>query len=526
MKKSILFLVSLLLLGTSCGDDFFELKREVNPPILTVSDMERAVAGAYYAMTGNSGNQSNFDVITVMGAAISDEASFNPLAGNNPQVSEFYNRQNASDNGIANSAFIASYKGIAQCNQWLPVLEANSLAGLTDSDELPRMRGELYFLRAYNYYILTKLFAVPYTAASNNTAYFPLRLAAPAGLEDANAPAAPANAVYDAMVNDLRQAISFLPADPTGQFPSYQHGRANKFAAMALLSRIFLQMGRLDEALDLCNEIITTGTEYSLAEAPIEAWNKPWSGGSKSVIWYYAIGDTPASNGLGGSRSNWKLPRRYSMFNYSILSNNASSPGSPPGGNMRTTDRSLSISDALLRKAGWMNDDRTPTSKALNDLRFTQLVQYNAGTDPIFAGLPTRQYWVNKYWRGPQSEWRAGAIPLIRLAEVYLTRAYIRFTKGDTQGAADDLNAVRQRAWNAVAAGAEYTPLTAGEVTADLIHTERMIELMFEGDRLYYLQGLKQPVPNGDRGEGTVAFDNASLFWPIPVRERELNQGL
>lgn len=43
---------------------------------------------------------------------------------------------------------------------------------------------------------------------------------------------------------------------------------------------------------------------------------------------------------------------------------------------------------------------------------------------------------------------RAGAIPQIRLAEMYLTRALLRFESGNAQGAADDLNAVRRRAWD------------------------------------------------------------------------------
>lgn len=514
-----------LVVFAGCSDDFFEFKNEINPPVTTVADMERAVAGAYYAMTGNAGNESNFDVVALIASSISDEARFITEAGNNTDVANFYNFNNASDIGIANSAFFSSYKSISSCNQWLAILENGDLEGLPDASQLPRMQGELYFLRAYNYYLLSKIFAVPY-GSDNTRRFFPLRLAVTTGIDDANAPAASVEAVYQSMISDLKLAVTLLPETAAGQYASYSAGgRANRAAAHALLARVYFQMGMLDDALEACNAVIENAS-FNLTEAPIEAWNKNWAGGGKDVLWSFAVGNTTQRNGLGGSTSNWKLPRRFSFFNYSILSSNASSPGAPPGGNMRTLDRTLAISDALLTQAGWINADRTPTQKALNDLRFSTLVQYNAGADPVFAGVPAKQYWINKYWRGPQSDWRAGAIPLIRLAEVYLTRAKILFDKGDTQGAADDLNAVRKRAWDEAAAGAPYTELTSDEITDELIDTERMIELMFEGDRPYYLQGKKQAIPKGDRGEGSTPYDDPGLFYLLPVSERELNQGL
>jgi hypothetical protein len=149
-----------------------------------------------------------------------------------------------------------------------------------------------------------------------------------------------------------------------------------------------------------------------------------------------------------------------------------------------------------------------------------------AGADPTFTALPRRQYYINKYYRGPQEAWRVGAVPLLRLPELYLTRAIIRFNRGDATGAAADLDVVRRRAWNEQAAGGPYPPLAPGAVTADLIHQERWKELAFEGDRLHYLQALQLPVPNGDRGPGAIPYNDPSLQWPLPLRERELNQGL
>jgi starch-binding outer membrane protein, SusD/RagB family len=519
-----------LLLFSACNDDeFFTLKVPPNPPILTVIDMDRAVAGTYYALSGNSGNATNMDVLALKGSAIADDGVFLQSAGNSTDVLDLYIRNNEIDNGILNSAFNPSYSAIANANQWLQILENNELAGLENANQLPRMQGELYFIRAYGYYNLVKMFCPPYQPGTSNDArLLSLRLAPVTGINDANAPAATVEAIYQAIVNDLLEAKRLLPTTFAGDpFGSYQYGRVNRFGAAALLSRVYLQMGRKTEALAEANFVIEqNGGQYSMEEDPIETWNKGWDGGSMETIWYYATGDTPQRNGLGGSNSNWKIPRRYAFFNWSLLSNNASDPGNPPGGNVRLTDRTLAYSFSMLNTLGFVNADSTPTDAALRDKRFTQLVRYVPGNDPIFSAVPRRIYWNNKYFRGPQSAWRMGAIPQIRLAEMYLTRALLRFEAGNTQGAADDLNVVRRRAWDEEVAGEPYTDIAANQVSAQMIHNERWFELAFEGDRAYYLQANQVNIPNADRGTGSVEWNSPSLYWPTPLRERELNQGL
>jgi starch-binding outer membrane protein, SusD/RagB family len=525
--KSLIYIGSLLVLFACNDESFYERQRVINPTVIDIADMENVVSGTYYAMTGNQGNESNFDAFAVVAAAISDESRFVNEAGANSDVEGFYLRNNLTDNGITNSVFSACYKSIANINQFLPILEKGELRGLPNENQLPRMQGELYFLRAYNYYILAKLFANPHTAANNSRRYFPLRTEPIYTISDANQSAAPIEDVYQQIVKDLKDAVELLPLNAENQFPSYQFGRANKFAALALQARVYLQMGSFADALEACNTLIELkGDQYDLSQTPIESWNKSWEGGGKDVIWSYSMGNTSRMNGLGGTSQNWKLPRRFSFFNYSTASSVPTMPGNSQG-SMSAASRTLAISDVLLNKAGWINSDRTPTQKARNDLRFTQLIWYNAGADPTFSRVAPHQYWVNKYWRGPQEHFRVGAVPLIRLSEVYLTRAILRFMENDKQGAADDLNAVRRRAWNAEAAGVPYTDVTAAEITAEMIHTERMIELMFESDRPYYLQGLKTAIPNGDRESGgSIPFDSENLYWPIPIRETELNQGL
>jgi hypothetical protein len=104
---------------------------------------------------------------------------------------------------------------------------------------------------------------------------------------------------------------------------------------------------------------------------------------------------------------------------------------------------------------------------------------------------------------------------------MHLLRAIIKAELGsqrDLAGARSDLDAVRNRAGIGDFAGSDAE-------LPDAIHTERFKEMAFEGDRLYYLQGARKAIPNGDRGTGSVPFDSP-FFSEIPDFEIEFNQGL
>jgi len=109
-----------------------------------------------------------------------------------------------------------------------------------------------------------------------------------------------------------------------------------------------------------------------------------------------------------------------------------------------------------------------------------------------------------------------GNIKLLRLAEMYLTRAEGNFRAGTNVGATPlaDINRVRARVGLA--------PRTA--VTKDDILLERKLELAFEGFRLGDLKRNKESVtdPNGV----VLPFSSPRLVFPIPLREINVNPNL
>ncbi|WP_210487013.1 RagB/SusD family nutrient uptake outer membrane protein [Rufibacter aurantiacus] len=103
-------------------------------------------------------------------------------------------------------------------------------------------------------------------------------------------------------------------------------------------------------------------------------------------------------------------------------------------------------------------------------------------------------------------------IPILRLAEMYLTRAEASLRTGTNIGgisAVADINTIRDRAGLA--------PLTT--VTLAQVLQERKLELIFEGQLLADIKRIKGTV-------GDVPYSANNLVFPIPQRERDANKNL
>ncbi|MGZ5219667.1 MAG: RagB/SusD family nutrient uptake outer membrane protein [Chitinophagaceae bacterium] len=105
------------------------------------------------------------------------------------------------------------------------------------------------------------------------------------------------------------------------------------------------------------------------------------------------------------------------------------------------------------------------------------------------------------------------AVHIIRLAEMYLTRAEATFRLGTAVGTepVDDINAIRERV---------NLPLyDAADLTLALILKERKLELAFEGFTLNDAKRTQGSV-------GPLAWNSPKLVFPIPDRERKVNPNL
>jgi hypothetical protein len=116
---------------------------------------------------------------------------------------------------------------------------------------------------------------------------------------------------------------------------------------------------------------------------------------------------------------------------------------------------------------------------------------------------------------------------LMRLGETYLFRAEARFKQGNTEGAAEDINALRTRA------GA--LTVSESDITLDFILDERVRELLGEENRRKTLVRTGTLVERVKRLNGTETIANGNIetsngiqdyhvLLPIPQNEIDLNK--
>jgi hypothetical protein len=105
-----------------------------------------------------------------------------------------------------------------------------------------------------------------------------------------------------------------------------------------------------------------------------------------------------------------------------------------------------------------------------------------------------------------------GNVPVLRLAEMYLTRAETNSRLGTAVGAAPvaDVNLIRHRAGLA-----DLTTVSLAQ-----IQKERKLELAFEGLQIHDLKRYKAASIGG------VAYNSPRLVFPIPQREVDTNKKL
>lgn len=500
----------IVLFAASCNnEEFFELTSPEVQQWQTLDEFENGVVGAYYAISGNGGYRTIF-ASRLAGELFADGFQLaSPSAGFNvsADAEDMYNRtvDGNTEIGIFNNhTFRSGYFGVGFANGGLDRI--NDAGGVPfpeeGADATDRQEGELLFIRSYAYFNLVRIYC---PAFPNDEKRLPFRREQADNFDEAiTSELASANDIYALMVDDLSRAVTLLPEryDPDLHPLAYADGRANRFAASALLAKVLFQMGRFDEALTQLNYVIDqNGGDYDMSEDPIDAWNKTGIARGKEVIWYYALW---TGDGLGGS-SNWKHPRRLEWINLS--DQNDSGPEN-------NNNRFMPTSDAFLQQTGWTDGSNNETAAALEDKRYVQLFA-RLEEDPNSRFTPGRPYvWGHKYYRAGR---RLTNLPLIRLGEMHLMRAIIRADLGtttDREGAIADLNTVRTRAG--------LPAYQDGQDLAEAIHLEHFKEMSAEGERLYYLQATDQPLPSGDRG-GSPVDAKGPFYSGVPEFERELN---
>jgi len=185
---------------------------------------------------------------------IGDIATDNAVAGGE-NASDVIPLQQIDDytttpvNGQLTEIWQSAYEGVNRANYLLQYKVSNPAGDKIDFAGKDAMYGEVNFLRAYYYFTLVKMFGD-----------VPLFTDKRLSLTDSKSlKRAPKADVYKQIEADLTAAIAVLP--PT----QIQKGRITKYAAQALLGKVYLYQNKFDAAATMLDNVINANA-FSLVQ--------------------------------------------------------------------------------------------------------------------------------------------------------------------------------------------------------------------------------------------------------------------
>lgn len=455
-------------------------------------------------------------------------------------VYDMENWKTQTDNELLLQYYRAKYQGIQRCNlvlERVPGMDSE----LFDEEEYQcvdglqeRIIGEAYFLRAFYYFQLVRVYGgVPLVL--NNL------------LTDADwqQPRATADAVYDQIVADLTEANKRLWLRSDSRFADTDMGRATKGAAQAMLLKVNLYRHQYEEARAWGDSIILSN-EYSLETDYADNWLLENENGVESVfeIQYMEDPSSDYGEGNGFSRGTFTQILTRSRSQDPMFGSNAGWGFNKPTHNLYDEyeegdpRRDVTIWDAT----GHMTNE-TEEIYCGTPYCSRKYAWYTTDADGNVTGANTLAHAS----RGPLN------YKLIRYADVLLMYAEACEAAGGAgkcgKTAEQALNEVRQRA-RANAADPDALPdypnysinVNGQEIAAptlqQAIRHERRVELAMEGHRWFDIcrwggfdgQGVKAHMDAYAATESQEARDEMADFvagkhelFPIPEEERMLN---
>lgn len=496
MKRfHISLLAAASLLMSSCSGFLKEYSQDLVYANNCTDLMELMIGSAYYRGAYNAADPNPFPYLFIMDDDTGQLVFGTGTADFSDDFAGYYHwreNPNMGSNG-------AMYTDVAWKDLYARIAVVNTVIHKVDQYPGDPMRlqvkGEAHFLRACYYYLLVNIYAQPYSAATaHSTPGVPLKTTPE--IDGRKYGRNSLAEVYGQIVSDLDVAVESL--DRVDK-PSVYH--ADKNAAKAFLSRIFLYMGEWAKAEALCREVAGSG-RYS----------------------YLDLNTTSVAPGRG--HIYMQSPEMIFSFFYTnyfefILS--SYNTGAAQHGGF----------------AGYFASSELITAYEANDLRFGRYIGKGGYGTSTFYPIPQKNpSTVEKSpIRTPFNE-----VFSLRFSEVCLNMAEAIAMQGGRDAEAiallDDLR--RNRYANRVA-----TPIAlSGEGLVNYIRDERRRELCFEGQRWFdirrYAVSPKYPASREIRhqvmGENNQLMghyilkpydqDKDAYVLPIPPKDVLYSEGL
>jgi len=422
-----------------------------------------------------------------------DIATDNSVAGgenasdvNNLQQLDTYTT--TTNNGTIKELWLAPYEGINRVNYLTSNKDVNLLGESIEFTGKEALYGELYFLRAYYYFNLTRMFG--------DVVLFTDRKL---GVEDFGAlERSPQADVYAQIQVDLNEAIAVLP--PTNA----EAGRITKYAAQALLGKVLLYQNKFDEAATMLENVVNG--PFSLMENFDDIFLLENENGPESIFEVQYSNGKPYYNWGGYIRGQGN----YAVQQCGVrgLSGTADMPYAPGWStNLPTQELYAAYEEGDQRREATCFDvEKYKNDNPLLEVVY-QVAPYN-NTD-----LYNKKYLPRKGQTSGQKELNYdNNHRMIRYSDVLLmaAEANVRASAPNNGKAQIYLDRVRDRAF-----GDESHRIT---VSKEAIWNERRLELAMEGHRLFDLIRTGEAA---SKLNGFVVGKNE--LFPIPQREIDIS---
>lgn len=452
MKKKHIKLIALLLpfglLGTSCNKLLEVTPKYIhNTKEMYANDqMADSVVIALYSSFANL--QNDYSLIT----GLSSDELKPAINSFDPGLMFMYTYNINPFSGTSNDYWAKGYQIIGITN-FIEEGVAQS-TGMTQAGK-NEVLGQARFMRALQYYFLINLYGdVPLILSTDYRA-------------ERIKPRLATSSVYTQIIKDLEEATQLLSDHYNGE-----RIRATKWAAMALLSRIYLFTGNWQKADQAASAVIAQDQLFKLGKFDNQDGSKPMDiflkNSPEQILQLW--------NGIGASIGGVSLGE-FARF-------------------------AVSEGQNSLLEAFEPEDKRKE-----NYVKFEELIE----------GHAIYKYRSNGEVGMPNNEYTS----VLRLSEQYLNRAEARMQLANISSGVDDLNTLRIRA------GLTPLPntLTKEQLLEAIVH-ERQVELCFEwGDRWFTLKrlGIVDKVMKIAKPK---SWKTTAQLYPVPTVEIENNRQL
>ncbi len=446
-RVSIIFfkgLLIILLYGINgCGD--FIVVDELEDQLLAKevfnndATANSAINGIYRTLREECFQHAN-GINLIAGLASDELASYFPQSIR----SEFQNNQiSVSNNGLP---WARLYNIIYQCN--------SAIEGLTVSNSLKQniqsqLIGESKFLRAFCYFYLVNFFGdIPLLTTTNVE-------------ENAVKARKNVNEVYELILSDLNEAEVLLREDFSAS--NGNKIRANRWAASALLARVYLYQKRWTEAEEKASSVINSTLFQLITDVDSIAIRN-----NREAILQLATSPTESN-----------IEASFFIF---------------------STNPVLVCTNSLV-EAFEPNDERK------------KLIQSNVYNDD-------NVYYPFKYHSSAIGINENTMI--MRLAEQYLIRAEARSEQGNFVGAIEDINIIREKHGKLT----PLSGIMDREEILDAIMQERRIEFFAEGGHRWFDLKRTGRIESVLTTEKPGQWFSYAGLWPIPLLDIQRNTNL